>query len=58
MKYVIVGIIIVIAVLAWVLSRRGSSGLGSSGSSDSESGALGQALRNEGPGGAGSGFGG
>ena len=42
MKYVIVGIIIVIAVLAWVLSRRGSSGLGSSGSSDTEAGALGQ----------------
>lgn len=26
MKYVIVGIVVVIAILAWYLSRRGSSG--------------------------------
>lgn len=42
MKYVIVGIIVVIALLVWGLNRRGASGLGSSGSSDTEAGALGQ----------------
>ena len=56
MKYVIVGIIIVIAVLAWVLSRRGSGGVGTNASTDTIEGALGQQHR-EGPGG-GQGFGG
>lgn len=56
MKYLIVGIIVVIAVLAWVLSRRGSSGVGSSGSTDTIEGALGH-HRREGSGG-GSGLGG
>lgn len=41
MKFII-GIVVVIAILAYVLSRRGSGGLGSSGSSDTEAGALGQ----------------
>ena len=34
MKYVIIGIIVVIALLVWVLNRRGTSGLGSNGSTD------------------------
>lgn len=51
MKYILL-IIIVIAVLAYILNRRGSSGLGSNGSTDTVAGALGQqAHRNDGPGG-------
>lgn len=51
MKYVIVGIIIVIALLAWVLNRRGASGLGS-GTETTEK-ALGQSGRYSGGGDAG-----
>ena len=41
MKFLI-GIVVVIAILAYILYRRGSGGLGSSGSSDTEAGALAQ----------------
>ena len=41
MKFFI-ALIIVIAVLAFMLWRRGSTGLGASGYSDTEAGALGQ----------------
>ena len=50
MKYLIIGIIVVIALLAWVLSRRGSSGMSSNGSTDSVEGALGQQAHRHGPG--------
>jgi len=53
MKYII-GIIVVIAILAWILNRRGSGGLG--GGTETTDKALGQSHR-EGPG-AGQGFGG
>jgi hypothetical protein len=48
MKYVIIGIIVVIALLAFVLSRRGSTGLGQNGSTDTTAGALGQTRRDSG----------
>lgn len=54
MKYILV-IIIVIAVLAYVLSKRGSTGLGGTKTETTEK-ALGQSHRNDGVGG--SGFGG
>ena len=53
MKYLI-ALVVIIAVLAYVLSRRGSSGLG--GGTETTEKALGQSHR-EGPGG-GQGFGG
>lgn len=56
MKYLVIGLIVVIALLVWALNRRGQSGLGPKGSSDTPAGALGQQHR-EGPGG-GPGFGG
>ena len=49
MKFLI-ALIVIIAVLAFILSRRGSSGLGSNGSTDSVEGSLGH-TRRDGPGG-------
>ncbi|CAN7175786.1 hypothetical protein [Knoellia sp. LjRoot47] len=50
MWQLIVGFVVVIAVLAFVLNRRGNSGLHSKGSTDTEAGSLGQAMRHNHPG--------
>ncbi|MFW5472463.1 hypothetical protein ACOCJ5_04060 [Knoellia sp. CPCC 206450] len=55
MKYLIVGIIIVIALLVIVLNRRGATNLGSNGSTDTEAGALGQQTHHNHPGSGGTG---
>jgi hypothetical protein len=47
MKYVIIGIIVVIALLVWVLNRRGSGGL-SQGSPDAAPGHQHQQLPRDG----------
>ena len=49
MKYILL-LVILIAVLAYVLNKRGSAGLGSTKTETSEK-ALGQSHRNDGPGG-------
>jgi hypothetical protein len=55
MKYILL-LIILIAVLAYVLNKRGSSGLGGTKTETTQK-ALGQSHRNDGPGGP-TGFGG
>lgn len=55
MKYILL-IVILIAVLAYVLNKRGSTGLGGTKTETAEK-ALGQSHRNDGPGGP-TGFGG
>jgi hypothetical protein len=52
--WLVIGFIVLVALLAWGLNRRGTSGLGSSPSRDTVEGSLG-ASRHEGYGG---GFGG
>ena len=53
-KYLIIGIIVLIVLLVFVLNRRGTTNLGSNGSTDTTPGALGQqAHRNDTHGGAG-----
>ena len=42
MKYIVIGIVLIIALLAWFLSRRGSSGLGDHNSADTEGWGLGR----------------
>ena len=45
--WLIIGFIVVVALLAWVLQRRGSSGLSSNGSTDSTPGALGSQVHRD-----------
>lgn len=52
MKFLIV-LIIIIAALAYILNRRGSTGMSKNGSTDSVEGALGQGAHRQGPGGGG-----
>lgn len=58
MKWIVIGIIVLIALLVWVLHRRGSNGMSVNGSTDTLEGAMGQASHNFGPdrGGGGSGL--
>lgn len=50
MKYLIIGIVVLIALLVFVLNRRGTTNLGSNGSTDTEAGALGQQTHHNHPG--------
>jgi hypothetical protein len=49
MKFVI-ALVVIIGILAFVLHRRGSSGISQNGSTDSVEGALGQQAHRHGPG--------
>lgn len=52
MKYLII-LVFIIAVLAYILNRRGSTGMSKNGSTDTVEGSLGQGAHRQGPGGGG-----